>query len=155
MPWIIKMDSWQTFISRVMKLVLEALNTSRKLHIFTVHNFQDKLRGLKNSSSNSQSSSSWNLDYLGPPFSTLSLSTSGRSHVLLQAWIFWKLLCRRPFLPNHYFLAQTPLLLGYLPYLSLLSSLLCSHIVSTLPCPHTNGSHCPCSPQETEHSSNS
>lgn len=44
-----------------------------------------------------------------------------------------ELLCRRPFLPNHYFLAQTPRLLGYLPYLSLLRSRLCSHTVSYFP----------------------
>lgn len=130
LPQIIKMENWQAFISRFMELVLEALNTSRNLHIFYCPQFSGKVERVKGLI---KSSSPWNLDYLGPPFSPIVLTHLWETPCSLAGLSLLELPCRRPFLPSHHFLAQTPPLPGYLPYLSLLRSLLCSHMVSYLP----------------------
>lgn len=121
MPQIIQMDKGPAFASRLKELMSEALNISWKLYMPYHPQSLGKVGG----------PTDW-ISFL--PIVLTCLQITADTPIGL---IPFELLYIRPLLLSHDFLAQTPPLAGYLPYLSLMRSLLHSHGVSNHPAPRS------------------
>ncbi|XP_026633146.1 protein NYNRIN-like isoform X1 [Microtus ochrogaster] len=134
-PPTIQMDNGPAFTSRVMELVSEALNVSWKFHIPYYPQPSGKVERPNGLIKQQLIKLSIELRLSWPslpPIALTCLRATPHSPTCLSPF---KLLYGRPFFLNHHLPAHTPPLVGYLPYLSLLRSLLHSHADSCLSVP--------------------